>query len=161
MSNPYPFQESDGFSFEFLTDQEIRYSVYFIDYSYLFTDYPVIAPYIFSFNIEVLSGDPDAVPLDDRVGATIWSVFQIFFTKRNNAALYVCDSVDDRQRARKRKFDIWFWKYNDGDIFKEDGSVEAEQQEIYNAILLHKDNENLQEIVNAFRDLNSSVDKNQ
>ena len=134
MLSPYLFQENDEYSYEFLTEQGIRYSIYFLDYSFMFSDYPAIAENVFSFNIDVLDGDADTSITDDRIGVTILEVFNLFFKKLTNVAVYVCDSIDDRQLARKRKFDLWFWKYNDGSLLKEDGIALIEGVEIYNSL---------------------------
>jgi len=64
-------------------------------------------------------------------------------------------STDDRHLARKRKFDFWFWRFNDGTILKEDGIAVIEGVEIYNSLLLHKTNPHLPIILEAFRQLNS------
>ena len=154
MLSPYLLQENDEYSYEFLTAQGVRYSIYFLDYSFMFSDYPAIAQHVFSFNIDVLDGNADSSITDDRIGITILDVFKLFFTKLENVVVYVCDSIDDRQLARKRKFDLWFWKYNDGSLFKEDGIALIEGVEIYNSLLLHKANKKLTEIILAYKELN-------
>ena len=60
--------------------------------------------------------------------------------------------------ARKRKFDLWFWKYNDGSILKEDGLAVIAGMEIYNSLLLHKQHQHAEGIINAFRTLNERAD---
>ena len=120
----------------------------------MFSDYPAIAQNVFSFNIDVLGGDAESSVTDDRIGVTILEVFKLFFTKLENVVVYVCDSIDDRQLARKRKFDLWFWKYNDGSLLKEDGIAMIEGEEIYNSLLLHKANKKLTEIILAYKELN-------
>ncbi len=157
MLSPYPLQENDEYSYEFLTEQGIRYSIYFLDYSYMFSDYPAIAENVFSFNIDVLEGDADKSITDDRIGVTILEVFKLFFTKIENVVVYVCDSIDERHLARKRKFDLWFWKFNDGSLYKEDGIAMIEGVEIYNSLLVHKANKKLTEIILAYKELNESA----
>lgn len=120
----------------------------------MFSDYASINCPIYSFNIDAIGGEPSTATQDDRIGLTIAKVFSLFFTKINNVAVYVCESLDDRQYARKRKFDFWFWYYNDGSIVKEDGLAVIEGTEIYNSILLHKENKQLNNIILAFRELN-------
>ena len=154
MLSPYLLLENDEYSYEFLTEQGVRYSIYFLDYSFMFSDYPAIAENVFSFNIDVLDGNADSSITDDRIGITILEVFKLFFTKLENVVVYVCDSIDDRQLARKRKFDLWFWKYNDGSLLKEDGIALIEGVEIYNSLLLHKANKKLTEIILAYKELN-------
>ena len=154
MLSPYLLLENDEYSYEFLTEQGVRYSIYFLDYSFMFSDYAAIAQHVFSFNIDVLDGNADSSITDDRIGITILEVFKLFFTKLENVVVYVCDSIDDRQLARKRKFDLWFWKYNDGSLLKEDGIALIEGVEIYNSLLLHKANKRLTEIILAYKELN-------
>jgi hypothetical protein len=57
--------------------------------------------------------------------------------------------------ARKRKFDLWFWKYSDGSIIKEDELAVVEGVKIYNTLLLHRDNEYFNNILQAFKALNA------
>jgi len=109
------------------------------------------------FNIDVLTGNPDETCSDERIGLTILEVFNSFFQKSQNGAVYVCDSLDDRQRSRKRKFDRWFWKYNDGSLLKEDDIAVIEGTEIYNSLILHKQNKFLTEIIIAYKELNQKA----
>ncbi len=151
---PYPLKEIDSYSFEFLTDQGLRYVMYFLDYSVMFLDFPKIADQVYMFNIDVIEGLPDETISDERVGRTVLEVFKQFFQKSQNVVVYVCDSMDDRQLARKRKFDIWFWKFNDGLLLKEDDTAVIGDVAIYNSIILHKQNDHLWEIINAYKELN-------
>ncbi len=154
MLSPYPLQENNEYSYEFVTDQGIRYLIFFLDYSIIFSDYPHIASNVYMFNIDVLDGNPDDGIGDEKIGLTVLQVFNDFFKKVRNVAVYICDSSDDRQLARKRKFDLWFWKYNDGSLLKEDGIAVVDGQLIYNAMLLHKENDQLVEIILAYQELN-------
>lgn len=154
MSSPYPLQENDEYSFEFITETGIKYKIYFLDYSFMFLDYTHISCPVYSFNIDAIEGNPDNTHSDERIGMTIAKIINLFFSKINNVAIYVCDSLDERQYARKRKFDLWFYLYNDGSLIKEDGLAVIEGVEIYNAMLLHKQNRQLTEIILAFKELN-------
>ena len=155
MLSPYPLLESDDLSYHFTSGRGIIYHVYFLDYSYMFTEYPHLAENIYSFNIDVIDGDILLTGEDERTGLTIVEVFKTFFTWHKNVAVYVCDSADDRHLARKRKFDLWFWKYNDGSIIKEDGVAVVEDMEVLNSLLVHRNNPHCTEIIFAFRDLNA------
>ena len=154
MLSPYQLKEIDEYSYGFITDKGNIYSIYFLDYSSVFSDYPKVAERIYSFNIDILEGNANRSGKDERIGITIVEVFRLFFLKSKNVAVYVCDSLDSRQLARKRKFDLWFWKYNDGTIIKEDGIAMIEGVEILNSLLIHKRNPNLTEIILAFKELN-------
>jgi hypothetical protein len=155
--SPYPLKEHDEYSFEFITDQGIQYVVYFLDYSVLFARYPAITSKVCMFNIDVIEGNPEERLPDERIGLTILQVFNAFFQKSQNVAVYVCDGVDSRQLSRKRKFDSWFWKYNDGSLIKEDDIAIIEGAEIYNSMILHKQNEQLKEIILAYKELNEKA----
>ncbi|MEP7168863.1 MAG: DUF6169 family protein [Bacteroidota bacterium] len=157
MLHPYLLTEENKLSYSFLTAQGLRYVVYFIDYSYMFVDYPDISTNIYTFNVDAVEGNADAAIADERIGITIVEILKMFFNKVKNVAVYVCDSSDDRQRARKRKFDFWFWKYSDGSIIKEDGIAVVEDVEILNALLIHKNNPHCTEIIFAFKELNEKA----
>jgi hypothetical protein len=155
--SPYPFQENNEFSYEFTTDQGIKYLIYFLDYSILFDAIPYNASKVYMFNIEIIEGNADNSIADERIGATIFEVFNILFANTQNVAIYLCDSTDNRQLARKRKFDFWFWKFNDGSIIKEDSVAIIENNYFYNSILLHKQNKHLNEIISGYRELNEKI----
>ena len=157
MSSPYLLQQNDASSYGFITDQGIKYKLYFLDYSYMFSDYPGITCPVYFFNIDVIDGDPDLTNSDKRIGLTVASIFISFFSNPRNVAIYVCDSMDERHLARKRKFDGWFSRYNDGSMIKKDGVAMVAETEIYNSIILHKNNPQLNDIIQAFEELNESV----
>jgi Family of unknown function (DUF6169) len=154
---PYPFTTLSDLSFEFETSQGIFYYAYFIEYGFMFHDYPELSKNIYSFNLDVISGDWKISASDDRIGFTVIEIFRLFFSSKENIAVYVCDSSDDRHLSRKRKFDFWFWKFNDGEILKEDGLAVIEGTQVYNSILIHKENNRAAEIFQAFRSLNEKA----
>ena len=157
MLKPYPLKEHDEYAFEFVTDQGIGYVVYFLDYSVMFANYPHIAQQVFMFNIDVIKGSPDQSVSDERIGLTVLEVFKLFFQNSKNVAVYICDIEAERQLSRKRKFDFWFWKYNDGTLIKEDDMAIVNGIEIYNSMILHKKNEHLREIILAYKELNEKA----
>lgn len=149
MLSPYPLQEN-----EVCNSRGVRYSIYFLDYSGQFSDYPNIAKQVFTFNIDVIEGSAENTIYDERISVTVLHVFKLFFENRENVVVYVCDNLDDRHLARKRKFDSWFWRYNDGSLIKEDEIAMVEGVEIYNSMIIHKMNAKLNEIILAFKELN-------
>jgi hypothetical protein len=153
--HPYPLKEKDKLTYQFTTDEGIVYFIYFLDYSFMFADYPSIANHVYTFNIDVIDSPLSKLMSDERIGLTVVEVIRLFFEEFNNVAIYICDSVDNRQLARKRKFDLWFWKYNDGSIIKEDELAIVEGVKVYNTLLLHAQNEHFDEILHAFKMLNA------
>jgi Family of unknown function (DUF6169) len=157
LQNPYQLKENEDYSYEFLTDQSIKYLVYFIDYNFMFHQFPALAENIYSINIDVMEGDIVNTIEDERIGITIIEIFKQFFSNVKNAVIYICDSTDDRQYARKRKFDFWFNKYNNGTILKDDGVAIIKNVEILNSILVSKFNPNIEEIIIAFKKINKTA----
>ena len=51
---PYKLHERDLYSYEFITDEDIVYKIYFFDYSYMFAEYQQIISPGYTFNIEVI-----------------------------------------------------------------------------------------------------------
>ena len=68
----------------------------------------------------------------------------------------VCDNSDGKELLRKRKFDQWFKKYDDGTIIKVNGHIIVPNFNIYNAILIHKENNKKNLFIEAFNELNDS-----
>ncbi len=112
---------------------------------------------IYTFNIDPIQGNPALTVTDERIGFTIASIFKQFFITIENVVVYICDSLDNRQLARKRKFDLWFSSYNDGSLIKKDGFVNIDNIEIFNSLILHIRNPQLVEIVLAFNELNNTA----
>ncbi|WP_315821967.1 DUF6169 family protein [Paraflavitalea speifideaquila] len=137
-----------------MTEQGIGYAVYFLDGNYIFDSYPHLKGQVYLFNIDVLEGNADSSIEDPRVASTVFAIIEAVFADRENVVVYVCDSVDDRQLARRRKFNIWFFRANDGSLLKEDAIVAMGGDSfIYSSLLVHKDNIRASEIVQAFKEL--------
>jgi hypothetical protein len=155
----YPFTNLSELSFEFVTDQGVVYRAYFIAYGGLFPNYPEFSGNVYSFNLDVALQHSEKLVMDEKIALTVVAIFKSFFSARNNVAIYICDSADERHLARKKKFDFWFWKYNDGSIIKEDGIAVIADFEIYNSLLVHKQNKLADKIIEAFRSLNERADE--
>lgn len=145
--------------FEFTSANGTVYLCYFLSYSEYFKDYKEIAGNIFSFNVDVVHGRKTGISSDERIGRTIIEIVKNFLSGLENAVVYVCDTSDGRELLRKRKFDQWFRKYDDGTIIKVNGHIAVPNFNIYNAILIHKENQNKNRFIEAFNDLNESGDK--
>ncbi len=104
--------------FEFITVAGIRYACYFLSYAEYFKAYKEVAENIYSYNIEVLEGQRTIGAFDERAGFTIVEIVKRFLEGLEQAVVYVCDTSDGRELLRKRKFDGWFRKYDDGTIIK-------------------------------------------
>lgn len=145
--------------FEFTTSAGIVYACYFLSYSEYFKEYKEIAGNFFSYNVEVIKGRKTGISSDERAGRTIIEIVKNFLGGLENAVVYICDASDGKELLRKRKFDHWFRKYDDGTIIKIDGHITIPDFNIYNAILIHKENQKKNRFIEAFTDLNESGDK--
>lgn len=155
----YPYIKHSDLSFEFETSEGIAYCAYFFDYGFLFTAYPEFSTDIYSFNLEVTKGSAEHTVPDETIGRTVVAIFREFFDFKKNAVVYICIGGDQRHLARKRKFDIWYWKYNDGTILREDGVAVIADSQIYNSLLLHADNDHVAGIISTFRTLNERAEE--
>ncbi len=125
----------------------------------MFYQYPSLAENIYTINIDVLEGDIDGTIEDDRIGVTVIEIFKLFFANIENAVIYICDSSDNRQYARKRKFDVWFNKYNNGNLLKENGIAVIEGTKILNTILVSSLHPKANEIITAFKTINRTAEQ--
>jgi hypothetical protein len=85
-------------------------------------------------------------------------MLELFFKDLDNVAIYTCDSLDDRQVGRRRKFDLWFYLYNTGDWIKEDGIQFIEGVEMYTSMIISKENFQLSDLIVAFKELHERED---
>jgi len=156
---PYSFIELDKLSYQFSTDHGIVYDANFVDYSFLFPEYPEFSKDVYTFNLEVVKGNIYEQAMDAKIAKTVIAIFLTFFNSKQNIVIYICDTTDDRQFARKRKFDTWFWRYNDGSFLKEDGLAVISDVPIYNSLLVHKQNKYIDSIIKAFQILNERANE--
>jgi len=98
-------------------------------------------------------------PLDNRIAATVAAILKAFLHEKENAVVYICDSSDNREKARFHKFTTWFKIYNDGSIIQLKGIVHANNTNILNAMLIHKDNSLLNNFIEAYEILNGFYSK--
>lgn len=84
-----------------------------------------ISKYIFEFIIEVVNTTiTRRIPEDKKVGITVVAIFKNFYEKYGDAiSIYICDTSDGKELARKRKFDGWFSLFNDENFVKVDQVV--------------------------------------
>ena len=140
---PYDFRKADDATYYFETDNGLRYRAYFIAFPATF-----YTLYSFSFDKEDGVGAYDA-----RVKDTIVSVMHDFFDAENYILGYTCDVTDGRELARKRLFDRWFVKENDGSLRK----IDFQTDNIYVSLIVNKDyfaiDEAVQDINQLFVDV--------
>ena len=107
MLNPYNVIEAHS-GYEFSTDHGIIYYVYFTNVGDTFGEQDCV----FSFGFEPKNiGSYHDLPKDGRVGDTIASIIESFFTQYENVIVYVPYDKDKKDKLRMRLFDIWFAKY--------------------------------------------------
>jgi hypothetical protein len=162
--NSYPFYFIGGQnnSYVFVTDAKISYEIKFKSSDYLFEnrlDFPVSA---YEFVIEVAINETNKKPATDaKMPFTIASIFMDFFQKNQEQVfVYICDSSDSRQEARRRKFNQWVELFKGNKFIKVDTRItESESITYHNSILIRADNPRISAIVNAFIDIANEYQK--
>jgi hypothetical protein len=157
---PYNFNQQ-GNSYRFSTDKDVYYNVQFMDGSYYFVNFP---PYlsVFEFSISVTKlGENLTPPFDNRVEATVVAILKAFLINHENSILYICETRDRRQKARYRKFDMWFKHNLDAlpELEKYDAVVTYEDLEFLSSLIIHNKNSYKDELVKLFLDQAHSFDK--
>jgi hypothetical protein len=137
LSAPYRYFSSDE-GYSFVTDFGVEYRCYFIDYSFLIEAEDLKSIRIRSFNIEPTSRTSH-LKLDPKVKETVKEIILDFFRRPEDVLVYICDSVDQRQMGRARKFDSWFRESEINTIEKYDFKSNSEGAEILNSILIHRE----------------------
>ena len=137
--------------YTFTTSLGCEYHCYFFDFSDAFDDFPDLASKVFGFNIELkYKPDGKTIGLDKRIALTIATIITTFLNKNENVVVYICDNSDNHEKARFHKFTHWFKQYNDGNILQLKGVIRAGNTNILNAMLIHKENKQLNEFIEAY-----------
>lgn len=140
-------------SYIFFTDNAIVYDVFFVKVDY-FYQYPDFTDNVYELVIKGLKNAPP-----DRLTAiTISEIFLDFVNSENKIVLYTCDLSDKREKARNRKFDDWFSRYNKGRFIKLGHSFEDNSTNIYTSLILVESNPLKLRIINAFNELVTDFD---
>ncbi|MBO0940012.1 hypothetical protein J2I47_25935 [Fibrella sp. HMF5335] len=152
--SPYTIQPNKTDLYEFVTDSFVAYEVAFKPTPYLFDEGSAFSTFIVELVIRIGANSTNQYPpLDKRVATTIAAIVDDYYqTRPETIALYVCDSSDGRQAARKRKFEDWFRYFNQAEFIKHDLPVTDQKDGVvyYNSIILKANNPFLSEIISEF-----------
>ena len=148
--NCYTFQTIHGY----------HYEVYFVHSPYYFQDNPLFNQNVFELVIKLSDSEHILKAVrDTNIPPTIASIFVDFFQNHEKVVVYSCDSSDNKQAARHRKFDDWFLKFNDDSFDKLNGIIEDTNYHIryFMSVILKRDNPFKDEIIKAFEELTTSL----
>jgi Family of unknown function (DUF6169) len=158
IQEPYKFNKS-GDSYKFYTDNDVYYSIDFTDGSYYFVKFPNYLS-IYEYSLNVLStGKHLSPPPDKRIELTVVAILSAFLSFRENCVIYVCQNMDKRHYARKRKFDFWFTQNQGNNLEKHDVAVEYEDTIYLSSLIIPKNNTNKDEIIALFIDQGNQFNK--
>ena len=158
----YPIRKIDDQTYEFNTENDIDYLCSFLSFSEYFANRPDIAPYFFSFNLDLKEKNAKLPRgTDKRIADTVITIVGDFLNSKINAVVYVCDNSDGREAARSRKFLSWFdyYEHPSTKIIQVSNNFNAGGLFIYTTLLVHKKNKRIKDIILAFLDLTEDEEK--
>lgn len=106
----------------------------------LFENDPVVGQYIYTCNINVISGETSQSGIDPRIADTVFEIITDFLDEKRKAFVYICDSSDSRELARKPKFDLWFAKYSRDLFAKGEYEMIFKEEKIYSSMIVPLEN---------------------
>ena len=145
--NPFEINEVEKFDYTFVSRDGINYRVFF---SPLQDYYPEL-PNTYSFSIEPEDRTPH--PFDRRIAMTVVAILERFFQNDENAMIMICDTLDGKERKRRKLFDRWFKMFNNGRLIKMDAAGSVDQYELFLSIYFTKTNPNKEQLKVAFQEL--------
>ena len=149
-------------SYAFVTENEVYYEAKFKQSNYLFRGLKELDIDIYEFVIDVAISSKDGkIPSDSKIPETISILIKDFFKKNSkNAILYICDSSDFRQAARKRKFDKWVDFFKGDEFIKVDSEIlDGDNNKIYSSLIIKTENPFFAEVIKYFSKLGSENSK--
>lgn len=146
--SPYTLMPVKGkeFLYKFTSDYGVKYVVGFIP-----DDSIVNGAYQFV----ILNTNNKPSPNDVKIKDIVILFVDSFFSKDEEALIYICETGDGKQAMRNRLFQQWFSRYNQSGCYTfitsslrdEDGVVN------YASLIVKNSNPRLSEIVNEFTEI--------
>ncbi len=146
---------SDNNIFLFETDAGVTYEVKFVPSGYLWESNPNYADYTHEFVVAVLENNTGKTPpLDKKIPDTIALIFKEFFRENKNIVVYICDSSDNKQAIRFRKFNTWFHHHKGIDFMKLDMTIrDVKEVYIYTSLIMRTDNPYMDKVMIEFKEI--------
>ena len=142
-SSPYEVWQTSEGDFNFETDFGVLYRISFRIEQTIWED----GAYEFS----IINQNKKSSPNDKKVRDTIFGIIEEFFNSNPEILLYQCETGDNRQAMRDRLFLRWFNEYELSDkYFIKVSEIIAEKVANYTAVIVQKDNPNLEKIIQDF-----------
>lgn len=160
---PYPFRFVGGKNNNYLfdTDSGITYEIKFVPSGYIWETNPFFKDFTFEFIIAILENNTGKnPPLDKKIPDTIALIFKDFFTDKRNIVVYICDSSDNKQAIRFRKFNTWFHQYKGMNFMKLDLPIPEGDVTIFTSLIMRFDNPNKGTIMVEFDKLAYDLTEN-
>ena len=144
--------KDNGYIFE--TKREVFYEVKFKNSDYIFQDITDdFQGLVFEFVVEILyNPHSPLLPADQYIGSTIAEIFNHFYKSNNDIiCVYICDSSDNKQDLRMKKFNQWFYKYQDTSFIKFDEILtDSLNNRFPISLILKSDNSQKYKIIETF-----------
>lgn len=149
--SPYKLESSGLYSFCFTTDYGKAYEVGFIQ------DYMISDDGVYQFFIN--AKDKSKTFPDRKIEATVKVILKEFFKQEEAVLDYICDTSDNRQAARSRKFESWFRNFADNNMFTMfPMNVEVDGISYYAAVITRKDNPRLEKLTSAIKQFEKDME---
>lgn len=147
LQNHYEFFECEN-GYTFFTHSGNQYFVFFIEYS-LFED----APYTHVYSVTVERKDEKNHNTGEchELRNTIIHILNLFFQNHQNALISVCDTENEKQRARNRLFSTWVKCFAPDDMMCISTPIYIEEKETYAMLLYMRDNIDAEVIEYTFK----------
>lgn len=158
----FEFQDGKDKSYFFETKNGYLYQIKFKESSYIFSDLISVRPNSYEFVIDLVNIiDSSKIVFDSLIPNTIVEIYKDFFERfGRSTVVYIIDSSDSRESARKRKFDRWVEMFKGDEYFKIDAEIiDNENNRIYSSLIIKTDNPNFNEIIKYFGSLSSKYSK--
>lgn len=152
----------DKNEYHFTTSLNYHYNVYFLPAKEeYFSEYPDIPDNIYLFGFSLLNTGVGMMPFDFKIAQTICRILVDFFDNHKNIIIFICDSVDKRERQRNITFSKWFHHFDTEHLFeKTDKILEYDSENRYYLSLVYrKDNPDKELYLDAFFKITSGMEK--
>lgn len=132
LRSPYHLSQVNEFTFRFVTDQQISYTVGFYKDNIFMEEG--------SYHFFIDNDHNEHGSYDPKIFDTVTVIIEEFFNQEPMVMLYICDVTDKRQAIRDRLYHLWFYDYaRSHEMTLYSDSVTFRKVKYYAGILLRHD----------------------
>lgn len=155
------YKNTESFIYSFRTDNNIEYDIIFYDAIDYYVDTSGYENISNVYSLLIDKKTDGVAPYDIETRNTIDAVLNHFFENTSNSLIYECDTSDEKEHLRYRKFNGWYSQGNKSEeLIKIDRPIKDNYNTIhYTTLIYHKENPFADDLYESHNEVLNSYEK--